>query len=144
MEKKSGDKLLLPFDHVIAFPADSKVKCRTVVGTIPPGWAGMDIGPLTIESYCKVLSTAGTIVWNGPMGKFEASEFRNGTLKLAKCIASSRAVKILGGGETSEAVDEFGISDQMTFISTGGGAFLTYLEKGTLPALSLIDEEHDE
>jgi phosphoglycerate kinase len=141
MEEESGEKLLLPLDHVISFLANPKVNCRTVTGEIPAGWAGMDIGPLTVEAYCKVLSSAGTIVWNGPMGKFEDVKFRNGTLELAKCVGSSRAVKVLGGGETGEAVKEFGLSEKMTFISTGGGAFLAYLEKGNLPALSLIEEE---
>lgn len=141
MEQGASGKLMLPTDHVIENQSDPKVASRTVESSIPDGWAGMDIGPRTIKKFCKVLSEAGTIVWNGPLGKFEEERFQSGTLAIAKCIASSRAVKIAGGGETSEALEKFGLAVKMTHVSTGGGAFLKYLEKGTLPALSVIEDK---
>ena len=138
--KGAQGKLELPVDNIVENLTDPTSKSKVVEGTIPNGWAGMDIGPRTIEVFCKALSTAGTIVWNGPLGKFEEERFKKGTFEIAQHVAASRAITVVGGGETSEALELFGLANKITHISTGGGAFLEYLEKGTLPALSVIDE----
>lgn len=99
-----------------------------------------DIGPKTADKLCKILAKAGTIVWNGPMGVFEFDQFSSGTQKIALAIAKSKAFSIAGGGDTLAAVDKFGIKDQISYISTGGGAFLEFLEGKKLPAVAILEE----
>jgi phosphoglycerate kinase len=100
----------------------------------------MDIGPQTCADYEKEITAAGTVVWNGPMGKFEDEPFANGTRRVAEAMARSKGVTIVGGGETAEAVEEFGLAQRMTHVSTGGGAFLEYIEGTPFAALAEIDD----
>jgi phosphoglycerate kinase len=98
----------------------------------------MDIGPETAKQYAEILKTAGTIVWNGPVGVFEFDQFGNGTKALATAIAESKAFSIAGGGDTLAAIDKYGINDDVSYTSTGGGAFLEFLEGKELPAVSVL------
>jgi len=136
--EKGGDRILLPIDHVIADHPDSTSQTQCAQGNIPVGWHGMDVGPITLRCYCKALQQAGTIVWNGPLGKFEDPRFRHGTETIARILANLGAFTVVGGGQTLEAIDMFDLGRQINHVSTGGGAFLKYLEIGTLPALDVI------
>src|SRR5438445_9411113 len=111
-------KIILPVDHLIADKPDAGARTQVVEGDIPDGWIGMDIGPKTIASYADEIKQAGTAVWNGPMGKFEDEPFRRGTRAIAEALAASKAVTVVGGGETAEAVEEFGLAEKMTHGST--------------------------
>jgi phosphoglycerate kinase len=133
-------KIVLPVDHVIAERPEAAAPHRTVKGDIPAGWLGMDIGPQTCSAYAKEISGAGTVVWNGPMGKFEDAPFAQGTRGIAEAMAGCGATTIVGGGETAEAVEEWGFADRMTHVSTGGGAFLEYVEGTPFAALDQIDD----
>ncbi len=140
-----SDALVLPADHVIAdvASADAPIDDRQIEmadGGMPPDWAGMDIGPKTIGTFTDLIYNAETIFWNGPLGKFEDEPFRHGTESIARAIAASEATSIIGGGETGQAVDEFDLHDHMDHVSTGGGAFLTFLEDRMLPALTAIPQ----
>jgi len=108
---------------------------------IPEGWMGLDIGPASITLFEEVIGGSETIIWNGPMGVFEMDKFRKGTLSIARAIATASALSIAGGGDTNMAIHRAGVIDQITYISTGGGAFLELLEKGTLPALEVLKKE---
>ena len=140
--KKNGVKLLLPSDTVAAddFSNDAK---RQVVSTmaIPEGWEGMDIGPDTIKVFCDAVKGAGTVIWNGPMGVFEMAPFAGGTIALAKAIAESGAISIIGGGDSAAAVEQLGFADKMTHISTGGGASLEFLEGLELPGIACLNDK---
>ena len=140
VEKGAFDIIVLPQDHVVVKQSDPTGECKIVDNAIPDGWIGMDIGPKTIAAYKKILDDAETIIWNGPLGKFEDRRFQMGTLEIAKYLAASRAVTIIGGGDSSAAVAKFGLTSKMTHVTTGGGAFLEFLEKGTLPALTVIED----
>jgi len=133
------DKILLPVDHRVVERLDA-VDTRVVEGAIPDGWSGVDIGPKTIERYRKEISEAKTVVWNGPLGKYEDKPFSQGTRSIAEALAAAQAVTVVGGGETAEAVEAFNLAEKMTHVSTGGGAFLEYMEGTPLPALAQIDE----
>jgi phosphoglycerate kinase len=141
--KKGGDKLRLPVDVVIASAFDNDAEQKVMpVGPIPDGWRILDIGPETLNNYGKVIAKAGTIVWNGPMGVFEMPNFAKGTFGLAKAIADSTAISIIGGGDSVSAINQSGLSDKVTHISTGGGASLEMLEGKELPGLAaLLDKE---
>ena len=142
MIKKAQDKgvkLLLPVDHVEGkeFSNDTE---RKVVDTIEAGWSGFDIGPKTIENYKKALEGAKTVVWNGPMGVFEFSNFAEGTLEVCRAVAGLEdAVTVIGGGDSVNAVKRLGFADKMTHISTGGGASLEFLEGKELPGVACAD-----
>jgi len=133
-------KIQLPVDHVIVEKLDAPQTARVVEGDIPDGTAGVDIGPKTRQLYAEAVGKAATVVWNGPMGKFEDEPYSHGTRAVAEALASSKAVTVVGGGETAEAVEEFGLADRMTHVSTGGGAFLEYVEGTPFKALKEIDE----
>ena len=135
-----GSRIVLPVDHLIVERLDAPQTARVVAGDIPPGWVGVDIGPETISAYRKEIAGAAMVVWNGPMGKYEDIPYRQGTKAIADALATSGAVTIVGGGETAEAVEEFGLADRMTHVSTGGGAFLEYIEGTPFPALAEIDD----
>jgi phosphoglycerate kinase len=136
------DKLRLPVDVVIADDFNANAESKIMgMGPIPPGWRILDIGPETIESYSKVLIGAGTIIWNGPMGVFEFKRFAKGTFDLAKAVAQSQAKSIIGGGDSVAAVKQSGLSDQVTHISTGGGASLEMLEGKILPGLAALSDK---
>lgn len=140
--KDKGVKLLLPVDNRAGdkFDADCSVK---VVGSdnIPDGWMGMDIGPETEKLFCEAIKGAGTVVWNGPMGVFEFDKFAGGTLAVAKAVADSGAVSIIGGGDSAAAVAKLGFGDKMTHISTGGGASLEFLEGLELPGIAALNNK---
>ena len=139
---KGGDKLVLPVDVVIAdaFAADAKHK---VVGAdeVPAGWRILDIGPATVAHYANALAGAKTVVWNGPMGVFEFPAFAKGTVAVAEVLASLDATTIIGGGDSAAAVNEAGLADKMTHISTGGGASLEFLEGKVLPGVAGVGRQ---
>jgi len=139
---KAGDKIVLPVDHLVATAPDAAAETKVVEGSdIPDGWFGMDIGPRTVGRYDGIIRKAGTVVWNGPMGKFEDEPFRRGTRGVAEALAASAGVTVVGGGETAEAVEGFGFADKVTHVSTGGGAFLEYLEGKTFNSLKVIPDK---
>ena len=137
--KTSGSKLKLPVDVVIADKFDAAAAHQTVpTGNIPDGWRILDIGPATIAEYSKIVSAAKTVVWNGPMGVFEFPEFAKGTFGVAQAVADSSAVSIIGGGDSVAAIQDAGLTDKVTHISTGGGASLEMLEGLTLPGVAAL------
>ena len=131
----------LPSDHVIAERIGADAPTRIVDGTIPIGFMGLDIGPATIGRFILEVGRAKTILWNGPMGVFELLPFREGTFALAKAIATCHAHSVIGGGDTAAAVSLAGVADQMTHISTGGGASLEFLEGKELPGIAALSEK---
>lgn len=131
-----GVNLLLPVDNVIADDFSNEANIQTVdAGNIPDGWEGLDIGPKSRDLFSDVIKSAKTIVWNGPMGCFEMSNFAAGTNTVAEAVAASDSVSIIGGGDSVSAVKQAGLADQMTHISTGGGASLEFLEGKELPGV---------
>ncbi len=132
-------KLRLPVDVVIADKFDAEATSKTIPsGPVPDGWRILDIGPKTIEAYAKVIKGAGTVVWNGPMGVFEFPRFADGTYGVAKAVAASDAVSVVGGGDSVAAINQSGLADKITHISTGGGASLEMLEGLTLPGVAAL------
>ena len=137
----AGPKLVLPLDHLVTESLDPASPTKVVEGSeIPDGWIGIDIGPKTIAAYGQMIQDAGTVIWNGPMGKFEDEPFRKGTVGVAEAFAASPAVTVVGGGETAEAVERFGSADKVSHISTGGGAFLECLEGKSFNSLRVIPD----
>ena len=141
--KDGGKKIRLPVDLVIAQgdpnnPADVKV---VPVGPIPDGWKALDIGPETVAHFSKVIKDAKLVVWNGPMGYFEAPRFAEGTFGIAKALAESDATSIVGGGDSAAAIQQSGLADKITHISTGGGASLEMLEGITLPGVAALQDK---
>lgn len=144
MEKASeaGVELLLPVDSICASEFDNDAERATAPWDhMPSDMMGMDIGPDTVKLFCDRIGKAGTIVWNGPMGVFEMSNFAEGTKAVAEAMAESRAVTIIGGGDSAAAVKSFGLEDKMTHISTGGGASLEYLEGRVLPGIDVLEDK---
>lgn len=138
---EKGVKLYLPVDVVVGARFDPEAETKIVpVQEIPSDWMALDIGPSTVLLFSEALYNAKTIVWNGPMGVFEMDAFSRGTLAMAKCLADSHALTIVGGGDTDAAVHMAGETDRVSYVSTGGGAFLALLEGKTLPAVQAIDE----
>ena len=138
---KLGVKLYLPIDCVVAQSKSAEAVTKIVpVQEIFPGWMGLDIGPATITLFREALSNAKTIVWNGPMGVFEIDAFSRGTSAVVHAVAGSHALTIVGGGDTDVAVQEAGESDNITYISTGGGASLVLLEGKILPAIEALEK----
>jgi phosphoglycerate kinase len=135
--KAAGDKLLLPLDHVVAAELKADVEHK-VVERVPDGMMGLDIGPRTIEVYSKIIAAAKTIIWNGPMGVFEMPPFDWGTVALAKAVAASGAVSVVGGGDSEKAVKSAGVADKISHISTGGGASLEFLAGLELPGVTAL------
>lgn len=136
---KSGDKLILPVDAVIADKFDAEANTQVVdVDKIPAGWRMLDVGPKTLELYKRELSGAKLIVWNGPVGVFEMPKFAEGTFALARMLAESGATTVIGGGDSASAVKKAGVAKQMTHVSTGGGASLEFLEGKELPGVAAL------
>ena len=137
--KEKGVKLLLPVDTLCAaeFSADAKPELVDTMA-IPDDRMGMDIGPKTIELFSAAVQDAGTVIWNGPMGVFEFPAFAEGTRAIAKALAATDAITIVGGGDSAAAVEQLGYADQMTHISTGGGASLEFLEGKELPGVACL------
>ena len=137
--QKSGDKLVLPVDAVIADKFDAEANSQVVdVDKIPAGWRMLDVGPKTLELYKQVLEGAKLVVWNGPVGVFEMPKFAEGTFALARMLAESGATTVIGGGDSASAVKKAGVAKQMTHVSTGGGASLEYLEGKELPGVAAL------
>ena len=136
------NRLRLPVDVVIGdqFSDDAQKKVVSM-GPIPDGWRILDIGPQTVENFGKIISGAGTVVWNGPMGVFEFPNFAAGTIGIAEAVAASNATSIIGGGDSVAAVKEAGLAEKITHISTGGGASLEMLEGKTLPGLAALEDK---
>ncbi len=140
--EKGGDKLLLPIDLILANAFDNEADSKvTLVENVPIGWRILDIGPATIDKFAKVIDVAGTVVWNGPMGVFEMPKFAEGTFGVAKAVAASEAVSIIGGGDSVSAINQSGLASQVTHISTGGGASLEMLEGKLLPGLAALQDK---
>ena len=144
--EEKGVKLLLPIDTVCvkAFPDPIDAAVETVVvdcDKIPADMEGCDIGPKSAALFAETVKTAKTVIWNGPMGVFENPTLAAGTLAVAKALAESEAITIIGGGDSAAAVEQMGLGDKMTHISTGGGASLEFLEGKTLPGVACLDEK---
>lgn len=137
--KKKGVQLLLPTDTVAAKEfapeAESKVVPTPEIGD---GWMGLDIGPETVQTFCDAVKQSGTVVWNGPMGVFEFPRFAEGTKAIARAMSETEAFTVVGGGDSVAAVEQMGYADQMSHVSTGGGASLKYLEGATLPGVACL------
>jgi phosphoglycerate kinase len=137
--KDRGVRLLLPMDHVVATSPDAGGQAE-LSKMIPPGRMGLDIGPATVERYALEIQTAGTVFWNGPMGVFEREAFEAGTRGVARAVATSRGYTVVGGGDSAAAIAKFGYRDQVSHVSTGGGASLKFLEGRGLIGLSALEE----
>ena len=137
---KAGDKLLVPVDVVVAdaFSADAKRKV-TAADAVEAGWRVLDIGPQTVDLYASRIRGAKTVVWNGPMGVFEFPPFAQGTFAVARALADSGATTIVGGGDSVAAVEQAGLAERITHISTGGGASLEFLEGRELPGIAALN-----
>jgi phosphoglycerate kinase len=140
--EKAGVKLMLPADHVVADKLDPAAVAETVSAVaIPEGRMGLDIGPATIAAYSAEIAMAKTIVWNGPMGVFEIEQFAAGTMQIARAVAASSAVSVVGGGDSVAAVHKAGVAAKISHISTGGGASLEFLSGLTLPGVAALTEK---
>lgn len=142
--KEKGVKFMLPVDYLVTDALDFGNKTlgatQVVEGSIPDGWEGVDAGPKTIEMYSEEVSRAQSVLWNGPMGVFEIEGASKGTFAIAKAVAQSNALSIIGGGDSVKAIKQSGYSDQVSFMSTGGGASLEFLEGKELPGVSVLDQ----
>lgn len=132
---------MLPVDNIIADKFDNNAQIKTVGNDIPAGWMALDVGPQTVVAYTTEIARAKTIVWNGPMGCFEMPNFAEATMAVCKAVANSNGVSIIGGGDSVAAVNQSGLADKMTHISTGGGASLEYLEGKELPGVMALDDK---
>ncbi len=136
-----GDKLVLPVDAVIADAFAAGAATRVVeIEAIPDGWMMLDVGPRTVETFAAVIASAGTVVWNGPLGVYEMEPFRHGTEAVARAVAGSNAVSIVGGGDLAAALANLGLDRAITHISTGGGATLEFLEGKELPGIKALED----
>jgi phosphoglycerate kinase len=142
--KQGGRKIILPAGAVVAQMLEANAEARTVKrDAIPDGWAVYDIDPMTEQDFSAAIDQAGTVIWNGPMGVFETPPFDHGTLAIARAMAHATAkgaITIVGGGDSAAAVAQAGLEDQMTHVSTGGGASLEFLEGKTLPGVAALDD----
>ena len=141
--KKAGSDIPIPVDVVCAKEfSDTAIATIKKVQDVEADDLILDIGPVTAKQYAEIIKSAGTIVWNGPVGVFEIEQFSHGTQSMAKAIAESSAFSIAGGGDTLAAIDKYGINDQVSYTSTGGGAFLEFLEGKELPAVAVLKSRH--
>ena len=139
---QAAGKILLPVDMVLGNAFDAEAEMLTQpLGDVPSGWRMLDIGPMTVELFSSEIAHAGTVVWNGPMGVFEFPRFAQGTFGIAQAVADSDAVSIIGGGDSVSAINQSGLSDKITHISTGGGASLEMLEGLELPGLAALNNK---
>lgn len=139
--KAKGVKVILPVDHVCATEFDENAKPVAVNSEdIPSDMMGMDIGPKTTEAIIDALKDAKSVVWNGPMGVFEFASFAKGTGEVAKALAASDAITVVGGGDSVSAINKFGLADKISHVSTGGGASLEFLEGKTLPGIKALEK----
>lgn len=143
LRKEAGDRLKLPIDSVVAGEIKSGAATKICDASIPADMMGLDIGPKSIAAYAKIIASAGTVIWNGPMGVFETPPFDVGTVAIAKTLADATAkgaITIIGGGDSAAAVDQAGLADKISHISTGGGASLEYLEGKAFAPLDVLDD----
>lgn len=140
--REKGVNFLLPVDNIVGkeYSADTTFM-RIYSDSIPDGWMGLDIGPITTELFAKSIQGSGTVIWNGPMGVSEWENFANGTIGVATAIANSGAISIIGGGDSAAAIQKLGFADKMSHISTGGGASLEYLEGKELPGIAALNDK---
>ena len=136
--KEQGVELLLPVDAVVAQSTSSEQTKTVDIEQIPAGWMGLDVGPKTTQQFATALQPVKTIIWNGPMGVFEQPAFAQGTVSLAEVVAQSQALSVAGGGDTDAAIRQAGVADRISFISTGGGAFMELLEGKELPGIASL------
>jgi phosphoglycerate kinase len=142
--REKGVKFYLPVDFVVAENMTDGAETKIVTSQeIPKGWVGLDIGPATVRLFTEAIQDAKTIIWNGPMGMFEKDAYSRGTFAIARAVADAYATTIVGGGDTDVAVHKAGVSDSITFISTGGGASLELLEGKELPGLAALTDDKD-
>ncbi|MEQ9221308.1 MAG: phosphoglycerate kinase [Cyclobacteriaceae bacterium] len=143
--KEKGVKLILPVDTVIADDFSNDAKTQTVKsGEIPDGWQGLDIGPETVKLFSDILKSSKTILWNGPMGVFEFPTFAKGTDAIANAVVKATeggAFSLIGGGDSASAINNLGYGDKVSYVSTGGGALLEYMEGKVLPGVAALEEE---
>ncbi len=141
--KEAGDKLWLPADTVAAAELRAGVETTTVVADVPEGLMGLDVGPKTLEAFGRLIHDAGTIVWNGPLGAFETPPFEAGTFAMARMIAEATdrgAVSVIGGGDSAAAIEQAGLAERVTHVSTGGGASLKFLEGKRFDPIEILDD----
>jgi 3-phosphoglycerate kinase len=136
--KQAGDKIILPVDHICAREIEPDAETKVFDDEIPDGWIGLDIGPKTAEMYAEKISNAALVTWNGPMGYFEIDQFAEGTIACARAMAMCEGTSIVGGGETAEAIEQEGLQEQISHVSTGGGASLTFLGGEPLPGIEAV------
>ncbi len=139
--EEKGVKLLLPIDNIAADAFSAEANTREVGDSIEDGWMALDIGPKTIELYCSEVAGAKTVVWNGPMGCFEMAPFAKGTFSVCEAVATSDSISIIGGGDSVAAVNLSGVADQMSHVSTGGGASLEFMEGKQLPGIVALTDK---
>jgi len=145
--EKAGDKLVLPVDTVVVNgnpfgPDVDSLESKVVASdAIPADWEGVDIGPVSTKAFAAIIEQAGTVIWNGPAGIFEIDRFAVGTEGIAAALASSKAITIVGGGDSAAAVEKLGYADKITHVSTGGGASLEFLEGKTLPGVAALQDK---
>lgn len=141
--EKAGDKLVLPTDHLSADAFANEANTQITSPDVPEAWMGLDIGPETIAQYQNILQAAKTVIWNGPMGVFEMPTFAKGTLAVAEALAATTrngALTVVGGGDSVAAITQAGLNDDVSHVSTGGGAMLEFLEGIVLPGVAAITE----
>ena len=142
LEKAEGSscRLLLPVDLVLGDRFAADADRRELEGVeVPDGWMGLDVGPETAAAYAREVAAAGTVFWNGPMGAFELEPFSGGTRAVAEAVAAAPGTTVIGGGDSAAAIASFGLADQVTHMSTGGGAALELLEGKALPGVEALD-----
>ena len=138
---ESGDRVVLPVDAVVADSFSEDAARQTVDSDrIPEGWMMLDVGPRTVEEFGRAVASAGTVVWNGPLGVYEMAPFRPGTEGVARAIAASDAISVVGGGDLGAALATLGLEGSITHVSTGGGATLEFLEGRELPGIKALEE----
>ena len=138
--KEKGVNLLLPIDNVVADEFSETANTKIIEGDVDEGWMSLDIGPKTIDLYSEQISTAKTVVWNGPMGCFEMAPFANGTNAICTAVANANCTSIIGGGDSVAAVKKSGNADKMSHVSTGGGASLEFMEGKDLPGITALTD----
>ena len=142
--ESKGVRFLLPIDTLVTdslnFGSKTLGEVKIVEGDIEDGWEGVDVGPKTADIYAAEVADAGTVLWNGPMGVFEIEASSKGTFAIAKAVAEGSGISIIGGGDSVKAINQSGYGDQVTFMSTGGGASLEFLEGKDLPGVSVLDQ----